>query len=137
MAVEELTRFAANKVTIPMYIDTTKTFIQLATSLLGLSVVFREKIVGGAAAARVSRTLVASWAFLLLSVAAGALYQYRAVKFLESLSAAPGGTTLFDRLFSPPAVLYAAMLIFFFVGATFVALAAWQGLTEGQQRGAG
>lgn len=137
MAVEELSRFAANAVTIPMYIDTTKTFIQLATSLLGVSVVFREKIAGGTAATRLCRTLVVSWASLLLSVAAGALYQYRAVKFLESLSKAPGRTTLFDRLFSPPAILYAGMLVFFFVGAMFFVLAAWQGFTQERQQGAG
>jgi hypothetical protein len=119
----ELTRFGANSVTIPLYIETAKNFLQLSTGLLALSVIFREKVLGENGPSYVSPALVSSWVCLLLSIGAGALYQYRAVKLLESFSPFAAKQTLFDAWFKAH-VLYASMLVAFFLGAVLFAAAA-------------
>src|SRR5262249_37388110 len=125
MFLEELSRFQSNSVTIPMYIDTGKMFIQLGTGVLALTVLFRENILGETGKVRLTKLLSFSWASLLLSMGAAALYQYRAVKFLESLSPYPGRVTPFDRL-TELAVLYAVMLVMFFLGTLLFILSAGQ-----------
>jgi len=117
-------RFEANVITIPLYLDTAKTFIQLATGCLLLTVALREKVLGDRRGFRPGLFLIMSWFFLLSSILSGGLYQYRSVRFLESISPAPGRQTWFDRLFENPGILYGMMLGTFVLGASFFTLSA-------------
>lgn len=129
MLVDTSTLFEAKGTIMSMYIDTAKTFIQLATSLLAITILFREKVLHEINKIRVTVPLASCWIVLLLSIGAGALYQYRAVKYLDRFSPSPGSITVFDRLVKLD-VLYAVMLITFFLGALLFVVAAWQGLAS-------
>jgi hypothetical protein len=45
-----------------------------------------------------------------------------AVKFLDKISEHPGGTYYFEKLVDAPGIVYGAMLICFFAGATFLVI---------------
>jgi len=127
--------FEANKIIMPLYIDSAKTFLQLSIGALALTVVFREKVLGETGPKGIGALAILCWVFYLLTVAASALYQYSAIKYLDSFSGHPGKPGFLEPLLGPPAHLYGAMLVFFFTGSLFlVASSAWQLVSKKQSR---
>ena len=86
----EMMRWIVNKEIIPLYIDTAKSFLNVSSAALGLTIVFREKVVGVQLNSKVGLLMISSWLFYLLTIGASVLYQYLAVKFLDSVSCAFG-----------------------------------------------
>ena len=78
-----------------LYIDNAKTYTQLSTGALALSITFLEKVIGPATPEKVSSLatalrgdwfLGAAWGCWLLAAVAGGTYQYLGVKYLENLA---------------------------------------------------
>jgi hypothetical protein len=72
--------------------------------------------------------MLISWFFYLLVLASSALYQYFAVKFLDSFSRFPGTPGIIKRLTENPGWLYGGMLACFFLGSLFLVIAAWKAI---------
>jgi hypothetical protein len=123
MVCEEI-RYIVNLDIIPLYIDSAKTFMSLATGALGLTITFREKIVGMKAGTNVSTPMIISWLFFLLTIASSSFYQYLGVKFLDSVSCFPGTIQYFETLVKNPGKVYGVMLISFVLGALFLVVSA-------------
>ena len=66
MPCEEI-RYLVNLDIIPLYIDSAKTFMTLSTGALGLTIAFREKIVGAQPGTRVGILMLLSWLFFLFT----------------------------------------------------------------------
>lgn len=124
MACDEI-RYVVNLDIIPLYIDSAKTFMSLAAGALGLTITFREKVVGLKAGANVGTTMIISWVFFLLTIASSSFYQYLGVKFLDSVSCFPATIQYFETLVRNPGKMYGFMLISFILGSLFLVLAAW------------
>jgi hypothetical protein len=124
----ELMRYVVNKDIMPLYLDTAKTYMNLSAGALALTIVFREKVVGSQPGTRVSAVMLMSWMSFLLAIGSSALYQYFAVKFLDSVSCAPGPIQYFESFVKNPGRIYGVMLVFFFVGSSFLVLAGWRQL---------
>lgn len=121
-------RWIVDKEIMPLYLDTAKTFMNLSASAIGLTIIFREKIVGSQPGTRVNTFMLTSWVFYLCAVGAGAFYQYLAVKFLDSISCAPGEIRYFEILVRNPGWVYGVMLVLFFIASLFLMMAAWKQL---------
>lgn len=121
-------RYAVDKDVIAMYVDTAKTYMNLSSGALGLTIVFREKIVGAVPGSRVGTLLVASWVSFLVTIVSSAIYQYFAVKFLDSVSCAPARIQFAAFLVSNPGKIYGVMLLAFFVSAVLLVVASWKEL---------
>ncbi len=122
-------QWIVNKEVMPLYIETAKTFASLSSGALALTIVFYEKIVGVKPGRRVNQAMVTSWFLYLLTIATSALYQYLAVRFLDSVSCAPAVIIeYFKPLISSPGIVYGAMLFFFFAASTLLLIAAWRQL---------
>ena len=68
-----------------MFSDNAKTYIQLSSAALGLTVTFAHEILNvPRSLSLVNGWMVAMWACFLLTVIAGAFYQYLAAKYLEA-----------------------------------------------------
>jgi hypothetical protein len=69
---------------IELYIDNAKTYIQLASGGLLLSITFMEKmVIGSDNLLHPDGFMIISWVFWLFTVLSGVLYQYAAIKHLE------------------------------------------------------
>lgn len=119
MACEEI-RYLVNLDIIPLYIDSAKTFMALSTGALGLTIAFREKIVGAKPGTKVGIPMQLSWLFFLLTGSLSAFYQYLGVKFLDSVSCFPGSIQYFEYLVRNPGKVYAAMLLSFVLASIFL-----------------
>ena len=84
-AAEPPAILAAEREIMLAYSDTAKTFTQLALGALVLSITFFEKVIGEPEGMAFDKVLISAWSFWLVSVLAGALYQYLAVRYLEDL----------------------------------------------------
>ena len=123
-------RFEVNLHVIPLYLDTTKTYLNLATGALGLTIAFRDRVTGAQPGTKVDRFMIASWIAFLLSIGCSSLYLYFAVKFLYLLSGTATYRGPFSVLSHNPGWLYGAMLLWFYVGAFFLVIAALRGLPK-------
>src|ERR1041385_6062478 len=74
-----------------MFIDNAKTYVQLSTGALLLSVTFMREILAIPKETRLpfDCRLILTWAGFLAAVMCGTYYQYLAVKFLEEKSGVP------------------------------------------------
>jgi len=117
-------QFTENKEIISLYIDTAKTFLNLSTGALALTIMLREKIIDAEAGSPVSKLMLISWFFYLLAIGFSSLYQYLGVKYLDSFSRLPGATGMFERLEKEPGLIYGAMLVCFFLGSLTLVIAA-------------
>ena len=109
-----------------LYIDAAKSYIQLSTGALFLSVAFYRQILGNEGPLPASPLLGLSWVCFLISIGAGALYQYLAVKYLE-VRYAPDGAFYEVRprfLMDHPGVVYGLMLLAFYAGAVLFGIRA-------------
>ena len=117
---------------MPMYIDSSKTYLQLAIGAVAFSTTFHEKVLGKTGSIRLSSLLICSWLAFLFTIAFSAWYQYSAVKIIESnLSVEAGmetggGMILFS--FLEPGYAYGGMVISFFVGAILLVASSAQQL---------
>lgn len=110
-----------------LYIDSAKNFSSISSGALGLTIIFREKIVGLTPGANISRLMIVSWALFLLTIACSAFYQYLSVKFLEINSNCHGKSLfIIENLINKPGWIYGTMLISFFLASLLLILAAWK-----------
>jgi hypothetical protein len=118
--------------TVGLFVENAKTYIQLATGALLLSVTFSQGMTGQTRLPVKELSLWVSWLSWLLAILAGATYQYCAAKYLEALELKNG--SLFYGRAEPsivlrhwtqnPYQLYAALMIFFYGGTIWFAVAA-------------
>jgi hypothetical protein len=81
---ERRTTFDRQKSVMQMYSDNAKTYIQLSGAALGLTLTFSDKILHLPSTANIATGwMIAVWLCFLLTIIAGAFYQYLAVKYLE------------------------------------------------------
>lgn len=107
----------ANQIIIPPYIESAQLYLQLSIAAIGLSVAFKEKILGQHHKKSVSLALAISWLFFLLTIGLSAFYQYIAVKFLDTELDPTVVVKYFVSFVEQPGHIYGAMLITFFIGA--------------------
>jgi len=118
--------------TVGLFVENAKTYIQLATGALLLSVTFSQGMTGQTRIPVNELFLWVSWLSWLLAILAGATYQYCAAKYLEALERKNG--SLFYGRAEPfvvlrhwtqnPYQLYGALMIFFYGGTSWFAVAA-------------
>jgi hypothetical protein len=107
--------FERQKAIMEMFSDNAKTYIQISGAALGLTVTFADKILHiPASVSIVNRWTIAIWGCFLLTIVAGAFYQYLAVKMLDAWLEWEH-VSCWDWL--QPGVVYAVMLIAFYGGA--------------------
>ncbi|WP_044418311.1 hypothetical protein [Halarcobacter anaerophilus] len=84
---KELSNYAyhtlINQEFMPLYTSSTEVFITLAITLLGLSVAFREKVLGQSGRLKITKILLLIWFFLSFAIASGIFYLYAAPKHIE------------------------------------------------------
>ncbi len=121
--------------TVGLFVDNAKTYIQLATGALLLSVTFSQGMTGQTGLPVKELALWVSWLSWLMAILAGATYQYCAAKYLEALELKT--CSLFYERAEPfialrhwaqnPYQLYGALMVFFYGGTIwFAAAAAYQ-----------
>jgi hypothetical protein len=131
--------FSREAQVMSMYIDNAKTYVQLSGAALALSITFVRDVVGTAKEASVSLKgwsgglLIASWAGFLAAICAGALYQFLAVRYIETKSdlpdsepektAGPLGRWLSARIESPGDI-YDVMILLFYAAAILFTVSA-------------
>lgn len=107
------------------YSDTAKTYTQLSLGALVLSVTFFEKVLGHSGRIPVDLFLLLAWLCWLVTVLAGAFYQYLAVRFVEARSEdwgllmRGGHPQAFESLARHPWKVYTVLIIGFYLGAVF------------------
>jgi hypothetical protein len=106
---------------MPLFLDSAKNYSQLAAGAIALSVAFKEKVLGEKAGARVSGLLASAWLVLLISIGAGALYNYFGIGIVDHY--VTGREISFHS-----DITYGVMLVTFFAGATLLVLALTQQL---------
>lgn len=120
---------------VGLFIDNAKTYIQVATGALLLSVAFSEGLTGEEAIPLGSAFLWVSWLGWLITILSGVTYQYCAAKYLEELEienqslryARPPAFTLFRFFIGNPYRLYGTMMSCFYVATNwFVAVAIFE-----------
>lgn len=116
-----MTRFEVDSIIIPLYINSAQVFLELSIAALALSIAFREKVLGKKGPPSVSVLLLSSWVCYLASIGSSALYQYRAIKFLDSISGHGAERGPIESLVQAPGTMYGAMLVFFFLASLFLA----------------
>lgn len=84
---QDLTDFAyhtlVNSDFMELYVSSTETYISLAIAALGLSVAFKEKVLGIAGVFKITPMLLTAWTLLSFSIISGAYYLYAAPKHME------------------------------------------------------
>ncbi len=112
--------FERQKAIMEMFSDNAKTYIQIGGAALGLTVTFADKILHiPASASIVNGWTVAIWLCFLLTILAGAFYQYLAVKMLDAWLDWEY-VSCWDWM--PPGAVYAVMLVGFYGGAAIFTL---------------
>jgi hypothetical protein len=107
--------FERQKTVMEMYSDNAKTYIQISGAALGLTLTFAHKILHiPESASIVNGWTVATWCCFLLTILAGAFYQYLAVKTLDALLEWEY-EGFWDWL--EPGIVYGIMLAAFYGGA--------------------
>jgi hypothetical protein len=126
-----ISEFERQKVVIELFIEGAKTYVQLSTLALVLSVTFIEKVLGEHGRIKVDRFLISSWVAFLVAIGAGAAYQYAAVKFLDWKSGFAGTPGLVPvAVLHRPGFLYGTMLVSFYVGAILFTIGAIKRLRQ-------
>jgi hypothetical protein len=123
---------------VGLFVDNAKTYIQLATGALLLSVTFSQGVSGNTGLPVKELSIWISWISWLFAIIAGATYQYCAAKYLEALEE-KNGSLFYGRAKSfvilrhwirKPYQLYCAMMVFFYGGIIWFVLAAAYLLTK-------
>ena len=103
-----------------MYIDNAKNYIQISCAALFLPITFVEKFLSVADGAHsYNWIIIFSWLFYLISIGAGLLYQYFAIKYIEHKLNDEDGIGRNWFLMQNPSHTYFVMLITFYLGSVF------------------
>jgi hypothetical protein len=103
-----------------MYTSSMGTFISLSLAALGLSIAFREKVLGQKGPLIITKTLFGSWLCLMLTIALGTLYLYVAPKHVENRFKCSDFVLL--NILSP-GFIYGAALTLFVAGCSLMFMA--------------
>jgi hypothetical protein len=68
---------------MPLYIDSAKTYAQLSMAALGVTITFKEKVLGAKPGRFLDALFLASWFSFVLAVGASAYYQWVAVRLIQ------------------------------------------------------
>lgn len=116
-------RFDSTTKAMELYIDSAKSYLQLAAGAIVFSVTFIEKILPRDALVKRQGVLWLAWALLLIAVAASALYQYLAAKYVDQECKDPGSLSLPRAWVDNCGVPYGVMVIAFFLGLSLLPVA--------------
>ena len=67
---------------MPLWIDGAKTFAATASAALGLTIVFKEKVLGNSGRMKTGSSLLASWLAYLGCIGTSVVYQWMAVHWI-------------------------------------------------------
>jgi hypothetical protein len=118
---------------VGLFVENAKTYIQLATGALLLSVTFSKGITGESELPINELYLWISWLSWLAAILTGVTYQYCVAKYLEDMELKNGSLFHCDRAkpfvllrhwVRNPYQLYGALMLFFYGGTTWFAGAA-------------
>ena len=110
-----------------MFCDNAKTYIQLSSAALVLTLTFVRQILHVPDDKNIANIwMMLMWGCFLLAVLAGAFYQYLAVKYLQGLANSEAGN---EWEWLQPGVIYAVMLAAFYGGAVVFTVYAISRLT--------
>jgi len=131
-AEETIGQKSANKLkgehkTVSLFIDNAKTYIQLSTGALVLSVTFIQGLLGSKDVIPVDALMMIPWICWLLAILSGVTYQYSAAKYLEKLEEEYGNLIyhrvkenwLLRSLVKNPYRVYGFMMVSFYFGTLF------------------
>ena len=120
---------------VALFSDNAKTYIQVATGALLLSVTFSQGVTGKAGVPLENAYLWISWLGWLATILLGVTYQYCASKYLEALEG-QNGSLYYERAkpfvwlrgaVDEPYKLYGLMMVCFYVATIwFVAVALFE-----------
>jgi len=102
---------------LPLFIDSAKVFAQMSIAALGLTIIFREKVLGQAGPMKVNWLMVGSWACYLITFFFSLVYQWLAIRLisLRNHYEDPYFPLTIRQFY--PGNIYGAMLITFFIGS--------------------
>jgi len=110
-----------------MFCDNAKTYIQLSSAALVLTLTFVRQILHVPDDKNIANIwMMLMWGCFLLAVLSGAFYQYLAVKYLEGLADPEAGK---EWEWLRPGTIYAVMLAAFYGGAVVFTVYAISRLT--------
>jgi hypothetical protein len=72
----------ADKV-MPLYIESAKTYAQLSMAALGVTITFKEKVLGARPGRFLDALFLSSWFCFVLAIGASAYYQWVAVRLIQ------------------------------------------------------
>ena len=107
-----------NQVALPILLENAKTYMTLSFGAIGVSVAFRERILGIVPGHPVGLIVVVSWAAYFLCVALSIIYQTAIAVYFANLpsdESFAGG--FFDKFGFYPALLYIGMIAAFALGS--------------------
>jgi hypothetical protein len=124
-------RLEKERIIVSLYIDNAKTYIQLSTGALVLSVALIRGL-SGSDSLPMEPLFVVTWVCWLISILAGVTYQYSAVKYLEILEHHYGflyfkrdwKTYVPESLPNNPYRIYGVMMGSFYLGTILFTIAA-------------
>ncbi len=105
-----------------LFIDNAKTYVQLSTGMLALSITFIEKVFKPPIT--YDLFLIGSWIAFLIAIGFGAYYQYLAVKVLEGVSLTGSAKIILPSWLKDPSVIYFIMMVTFYLGIVLFTIAA-------------
>jgi hypothetical protein len=113
---------------MPLWIDGAKNFAATSSAALGLTIVFKEKVLGNnTARMRTNSFLVGSWVSYFLCIGCSVFYQWMAVHWSISLRANPETNErppYYPFGWSGPHYIYGAMMILFVLGSFLLVVSA-------------
>ena len=121
---------------MPLWIDGAKTFAATSSAALGLTIVFKEKVLGNSGRMRTNSILIGSWVSYFSCVGCSVLYQWMAVHWIISLRANPD---IHDRppyypfSWSGPHYIYGLMMILFVLGSLLLVISAAEELKHKEE----
>jgi hypothetical protein len=119
--------FTMEEKIMPLFIDNAKTYTQISSAALALTITFVRDVLGVKDDEPIilDRWLIAAWVLLLVAVGSGVYYQYLGVKFLEWKSGLERSHSSWPvKLIQHPWPIYGLMLISFYVGMILFAVSA-------------
>jgi hypothetical protein len=110
-----------------MFSDNAKTYVQLSSAALAVTLTFTREVLHLSADMAASKPLIVMWCCFVLAILAGAFYQFLAVKYLERTL-----TWEYDKTWEwlNPGSIYAVMLLSFYSGTILFTVYAVSHLTK-------
>ena len=112
-----------------LFSQTAKIYTNISVAALMLPITFIRQVLGigekDPIKASLDYYMICSWGFFLLAIGSGLLYQYLAVKFIESKMEKKQNVSWFV---ANPGYIYGIMLGAFFIGALLFTLGAYHRL---------